>query len=614
MKPNSLATGFVLFASMLAHPASAQSLAREKTSSQAATKQLRAFLTKDWTYWMREYPEQATIFGYPGQNRRWTDFSPPAIERRNRSLQTSLEGLEAVPRNALPAGEQLNYDLYRKLLESAVEGLRFHDDAFPLASVFPNNLYIPITQVQGALQDVPNTFTAMPAAKASDYEDILVRLNRLPAFLDSVMALMKDGAAHGWTPPKITMRDVPKQAESQIVSDPLTSPLLAAFRAYPATFTAAQKQDFTRRAAEVYMQQVAPAFQRLADYLTETYIPACREKISISEIPGGADYYKYLVRWQTTTSLTAPEIHQIGLDQVKRIRAEMDEVILQTGFHGSFAEFVKFLNTDPRFRFSSKEELLMHYRDAAKRADPETALLIGRLPRLPYGIRAVPDAVAPSQTSAYYYQGAPEAGRPGYVYVNTYKLESRPSWDVEDTLLHEGVPGHHLQISLAQEMEGVPEFRKQVGYTAYVEGWGLYSESLGSEMGFYTDPYSKFGYLSAQMWRAVRLVVDTGMHSMEWSRDQALQYFEENTGQPEQNSIAEIDRYIVWPAQALGYMIGRLKIQELRRSAEQELGSRFEIRAFHDAVLDQGALPLDMLESQVHAWIAAQKEKRPSAE
>jgi uncharacterized protein (DUF885 family) len=270
------------------------------------------------------------------------------------------------------------------------------------------------------------------------------------------------------------------------------------------------------------------------------------------------------------------------------------------------------MNTDPRFRFSSADDLLVYVRDIAKRADPELAHLFGGLPRLPYGVKPVPEAVAPSQTAAYYDQGAPSAGRPGYVYVNTYKIESRPRWDAEDLFLHEGVPGHHLQISLAQEMNGVPEFRKQLGYTAYVEGWALYAESLGGEMGFYADPYSKFGYLSAQMWRAVRLVVDTGIHSMGWSREQAIEYFEENTGQPEQNAVVEVDRYIVWPGQALGYKIGQLKIQELRHAAEQELGDHFDIRAFHDAVLDQGALPLDILDARVTKWAAARKAKQPA--
>ena len=595
-----------------AHFAVAQNATAAKSSSDSATRELREFLAKDWKYWMHEYPEAATNFGYPGENARWSDYSPASIAARNEHLKEALSQLKAIPRAELPASEQLNYDLYDELLQTAVDGLRFHDDAFPIPSVFPGNLYVPITQVEGPLQDIPNTIAMMPATVPAQYQDILARLNGIPTVIDQTIDMMKNGMAHGWTAPKITMRDVPKQAESQVVSDPLASPLLAAFKNYPASFTAEQKADFTRRAETAYREKVAPSFRKLADFLTQTYIPACRDTISISDIPDGAAYYKYLVRWHTTTDMTPQQIHQIGLDLVKQTRNQMDELIKQTGFQGSFGDFVKFINTDPRFKFTSKDDMLLHYRATAKRADPELEHLFGKLPRLPYGVRAVPDAVAPSQTEAYYEQGAPDAARPGYLYVNAYDLPSRPTWDMEDLILHEGVPGHHLQISLAEEMQGVPEFRKQIGYTAFIEGWALYAETLGPEMGFYTDPYQKFGFLSAVMWRAVRLVVDTGIHSMGWSRDQAIQYFEETTGQPHLNSVVEIDRYIVWPGQALGYMIGRLQIQQLRQDAEKQLGDRFDIRAFHDAIVDQGAMPMDMLESRTKEWIAEQKAKTPA--
>ncbi|HTX15262.1 MAG TPA: DUF885 domain-containing protein [Candidatus Baltobacteraceae bacterium] len=595
-----------------AHFAVAQNATAAKSSSDSATRELREFLAKDWKYWMHEYPEAATNFGYPGENARWSDYSPASIAARNEHLKEALSQLKAIPRAELPASEQLNYDLYDELLQTAVDGLRFHDDAFPIPSVFPGNLYVPITQVEGPLQDIPNTIAMMPATAPAQYQDILARLNGIPTVIDQTIDMMKGGMAHGWTAPKITMRDVPKQAESQVVSDPLASPLLAAFKNYPASFTAEQKADFTRRAEAAYREKVAPSFRKLADFLTQTYIPACRDTISISDIPDGAAYYKYLVRWHTTTDMTPQQIHQIGLDLVKQTRNQMDELIKQTGFQGSFGDFVKFINADPRFKFTSKDDMLLHYRATAKRADPELEHLFGKLPRLPYGVRAVPDAVAPSQTEAYYEQGAPDAARPGYLYVNAYDLPSRPTWDMEDLILHEGVPGHHLQISLAEEMQGVPEFRKQIGYTAFIEGWALYAETLGPEMGFYTDPYQKFGFLSAVMWRAVRLVVDTGIHSMGWSRDQAIQYFEETTGQPHLNSVVEIDRYIVWPGQALGYMIGRLQIQQLRQDAEKQLGDRFDIRAFHDAIVDQGAMPMDMLESRTKEWIAEQKAKTPA--
>lgn len=581
----------------------------KQDGTRAATQRLRDFLSEDWKYWIGEYPENATAFGYPGENDRWSDYSPSAIDRRSRHLREGLTKLEVIPRNELPPDEQLNYDLYREQLETTIAGEAFHDDAFPLMTVSPTNLWMPINQVSGIQQYVPATIAQMPMERESDYRDLIARLNGIPKAIDQTIALMQEGMAQGWTPPKITMRDVAKQAGALVVSDPMASPLLAALRKFPATVPTALQAELTRQAVAAYTTKAAPAFAKLRDFLAQTYAPACRDAIPVSALPNGADYYKYLVRWQTTTGMTPDQIHQVGLDQVKQIRAEMDQVIADAGYAGRFTDFVKFVNSDSRFRYSSTDDMLLHYRAIAKQVDPHLAQLFGLLPRLPYGVKPVPDAIAPSQFEAYYEPGSPIAGRAGYLFVNTYDLQSRRSWDAEDLVLHEAVPGHHLQISLAQEMTDMPEFRKQLGYTAFVEGWALYSESLGPDVGLYTDPYSKFGYLSAQMWRAVRLVVDTGIHSMGWSRDQAIRYFVENTGQPEQNAIVEIDRYIVWPGQALGYKIGQLKIRELRTQAEQELGERFEVRAFHDAVVDQGALPLDILEARVKRWVAQQKTR-----
>ena len=592
--------------------ASTQTASVRTQRSNSAAARLRSFLDADWKYWISEYPENATAYGYPGENDRWTDYSPEAIVRRNQRLRQSLTELDAIPRNDLPPAEQLNYDLYHEQLQITIEGLAFHGDAFPLQTEFPGSLYLPISQMGGVQQGIPEVIAQMSLERTSDYRDLIARLNGIPAEIDQNIALMKLGMAQGWTQPRITMRDVPKQVDAQIISDPMASPLLAAFKNFPATVPTADRQQLADAAKTAYTQKVAPAFTRLRDFLTNVYIPACRDTVSAASLPNGADYYKYLVRWETTTSMTPDQIHQTGLDQVKQIRGQMTDLIDQSGFQGTFADFEKFLNTDKRFIFPSADDMLLQYRAKAKQVDPQLAHLFGLLPRLPYGVKEVPAASAPSQTTAYYEPGSPIAGRPGYLFVNTYDLPSRPSWAVDDLVLHESVPGHHLQISLAQEMPDMPEFRKQLGYTAFVEGWGLYAESLGPEVGLYGDPYSKFGYLSAQMWRAVRLVVDTGIHSEGWTRDQAIQYFEENTGQPHLNSVVEVDRYIVWPGQALGYKIGQLKVLELRHEAEQKLGPRFDIRKFHDAVLDQGALPLDILEKQVDAWITNQSVSAPA--
>ena len=309
----------------------------------------------------------------------------------------------------------------------------------------------------------------------------------------------------------------------------------------------------------------------------------------------------------TTTAMSAEQIHEIGLAEVKRLRAEMDVVIESTGFEGGFEAFLQFIRTDPRFYHTSADDLMREYRDIAKRADPQLTRLFGTLPRTPYGVIEVPDYAAPSQTTAYYQPGSLEAGRPGYFFANTYALETRPRWEMEALTLHEAVPGHHLQIAIQQELQNLPWFRQTPIYTAYIEGWGLYSESLGEEMGFYRDPYSKFGQLTYEMWRAIRLVVDTGMHQLGWSRQQAIDYFKANAGKSEHDIVVEIDRYIVWPGQALAYKIGELKIKELRAHAEQALGDRFDIRAFHDEVLGKGAVPLNVLEANIKAWVEAQR-------
>jgi uncharacterized protein (DUF885 family) len=357
----------------------------------------------------------------------------------------------------------------------------------------------------------------------------------------------------------------------------------------------------TKAAVAAYTESVRPAFSRLQEFVAKVYLPACRATTGAGALPKGAALYAYNVRWHTTTARTAKEIHEIGLAEVKRIRGEMDGVLSKVRFKGSFDDFKQFLRTNPAFYFTEAGSLVNGYRDVAKRADPHLARLFGTLPRTPYGVQRVPDAVAPSQTTAYYEPGALAAGRPGNMYANTYKLDARPKWEMEALTLHEAVPGHHLQIALAQELEGLPEFRRNTSYTAFVEGWALYAESLGEEMGFYEDPYSKFGQLTYEMWRAVRLVVDTGLHSMGWTRQQAIDFFAANAAKTLQDITVEVDRYIVWPGQALGYKMGQLKIRELRAETERRLGSKFSLRTFHDVVLGQGAVPLDVLERRLRS-------------
>jgi len=549
----------------------------------------------DWDYAMAVSPESATYNGYPGGETRWTDLSREAIARRKALASRALPALATIDRAQLGPVDRVSYDIFKRLTEEEVEGNRF-----------PRELY-QLTQLNGIHQDAAQVLQSMPAENAEQLENQLARLKALPAEVDHVISLLEEGLAKGVTPPQITLREVPTQVLNQIPEEPLKSPLLGAFVNLPAAVSGEKGLEFRAAGAKIYAEEVRPAFQRLEKFVREKYLPGARQTIAASDLPDGKAWYAWRIKTETSTDLTAQQIHDIGLAEVKRIRAEMERVKAETGFKGSLQEFFAYLRTDPKFFFTDKEDLLRAYRDIAKRADPQLIKLFKTLPRTPYGVLPVPTYAEKSQTTAYYYPGAAETGRPGYFFANTYALNTRPKWEMEPLTLHEAVPGHHLQISLAQEMSDLPDFRRHNGYTAFVEGWGLYSESLGEEMGFYTDPYAKFGQLTYEMWRSVRLVVDTGMHALGWSRQQAIDFFKDNTPKSEHDITVEIDRYIVWPGQALAYKLGELKIKELRAYASKELGARFDVRLFHDEVLRNGAVPLSVLETHIKEWVAAQK-------
>jgi uncharacterized protein (DUF885 family) len=502
-----------------------------------------------------------------------------------------VNDLKSIESSELGSQARLEYDLIRKRFEHEIEGFRFPSE------------YLPINQLGGVQQSVPRLLTLMPAESVEDYEDMLARLRAVPALIEQTVALMDRGLAVGVTPPRITLREVPQQVRNLLPEDPFDSPILRPFGDLPDDMPIEMKEGLRRRAKQIVSQEVYPAYRSLLDYLEASYLPRAREGIARSSLPDGERWYTYDVRGHTTTELTPQQIHEIGLAEVKRIREKMEQVMLDAGFEGEFSEFTEFLRTDARFYFEKPEDLLSAYRDICKRADPELIRLFGTLPRQPYGVKQVPAHAEKSQTTAYYQAGSLSAGRPGYFYANTYDLDTRPKWEMEALSLHEAVPGHHLQIALALELEETHELLKYSFYTAYVEGWGLYAESLGEKMGFYRDPYSKFGQLTYEMWRAVRLVVDTGIHSRGWSRQRAIEFFAENTAKTAHDIAVEVDRYIVWPGQALAYKIGELKIKKLRAYAREQLGSAFDIRAFHDAVLLGGALPLDILEQRIERWV-----------
>jgi uncharacterized protein (DUF885 family) len=553
----------------------------------------------DWEYNNVVYPEFATSTGYSGQNDRWTDLSVAAINRRQADVKSELKVVRAINRAHLNAPDQLSYDIFKRGIDEAIEGMRFPGDL------------LQITQMGGP-QSSASTIDQMPAATVKDYTDIISRLRSLPVVVDQTIALLDSGAKRGVTPPRITLRDVPTQVANLIPQDPLKSALLAPFTRFPVGIVESDRTRLRADAVRAYNEQDRPAFQRLQNYLTNTYLPHSRETIGMSVLPDGAAWYAYNVKVQTTTTRTPQQIHDLGLSEVKRIRTQMDSLIRSTGFSGDFAAFTNMLRTDPKFFYTDSAALVRAYRDIAKRIDPELPKLFGRLPRLTYGVATIPSYSAPSQTTAYYQGGSPDSHRAGQFFVNTYKLDTRPMWEMEVLTAHEAVPGHHLQIAISEELEGIPEFRRYGGYTAFIEGWGLYSESLGPELGLYTDPYSKFGQLTYEMWRAIRLVIDTGIHSFGWSRQQAIDYFKANSAKTENDITVEVDRYIVWPGQALAYKSGELEIKALRKYAEHELGSLFDVRAFHDQILSQGALPLDVLDTRIRAWVAAQKLRRVS--
>lgn len=576
--------------------AMAQIAAEKPNSAKEHDKLWRLFDTY-WTYTMTQYPEYATSVGFPGQNGRWTDMSLPAIERRKRELQAPMKALKSINRSALDKADQRNYDIFEYELAMAIAGSRFPDELMP------------INQLEGAQEAPANNIDQNPTVTVRDYEDIISRLRGVPTIIDQSIELMKAGLKANITPPKVTLTEVPQQIKNQIVDDPMASPLLQPFKKFPSTVPAAEQERLKKSAATIYSDTIAPAYRKLHTFFTEEYLPHTRDTLALTALPNGKEWYAHNIRSRTTTQLSPEEIHKIGLEQVKLLRAQMEELIKESGFKGNFQEFSTYVRTDPKFFHKDKEALLVAYRDIAKRIDPMLMKQFGTLPRQQYGIEPVPAYSEKSQPTAYYRGGTISGGRAGVFYANTYKVDTRPKWEMEALTLHEAVPGHHLQIALAQEMENVPEFRKHTGFTAYTEGWGLYSEGLGRELGLYQDPYSRYGQLTYDMWRSIRLVLDTGIHSMGWTRQQAIDFFRENCAKSDHDIEVEVDRYIVWPGQATAYKIGQLTFQDLKKQAQRELGDRYDVRAFHDAALGMGTLPLDTLKAEMSAWMAQQKAK-----
>jgi uncharacterized protein (DUF885 family) len=568
-------------------------LSAQESRVNETAKTLHDIFASEWNYWMEQYPTWASMLGDRRWNDRWEDRSLDAINKRHSHNLAVLTKLRVMDRESLSSSDRLNYDLFVKNHQEHIEAYQYRWYLIPLNQ-------------RGGVQTADELADALRFDSVKDYEDWLARLRALPMYIQQTIALMREGVKGQMMLPKIVLERIPAQIDHQIVGDPKESPFYKPFRRVSASVAESDRSRLALAAERVIMDAVVPAFRQLKEFVVDDYLPAGLDQVGVWQLPQGEALYGFAARRHTTTEMRPEQIHEIGLSEVKRIRAEMQTIIDKLGYKGSFREFTEFLRSDPQFYYKTPEELLAAYRALTRRIDPLLVKLFKTLPRMPYGVEPVPKNIAPDTTTAYYRQPAADGSRAGTFFANIYKPETRPKHEMMALSLHEAVPGHHLQIALAAEQEALPNFRRHGGYTAFIEGWGLYAESLGHELGLYDDPYSRFGQLTYEMWRAVRLVVDTGIHHMRWGRQTAIDFFLENTAKPELDIVNEVDRYIVWPGQALAYKIGQLKISAIRAKAEKALESQFDIRAFHDELLKDGALPLDVLEAKMDSWIAAQ--------
>jgi len=558
-----------------------------------ATEDFATLLDEHWEWQMSTSPVFASMLGDRRFNDQWGDNSLAGIEKEHQATREFLRRVYAIDNDSLSAEDQLNHELFRRQLQESVDEHPFNEHLIPFTH-------------RGGIQNPENVTSQLRLVTVEDYEDWLARVQKLDVVIDENIALAEEGRKRGIVAPKILMQRIPDQLALQVVEFASDSPLFKAFEDMPDSIPAADRERLRAAATDALENEILPAYRKLNKYFNEKYFPATRDSIGLSALPNGSAWYEHLARSFTTTRMTPDDIHRLGLEEVKRIRGEMEEVIAEVGFEGSFQDFLVFLRTDPQFYYNNPEDLYEAYLATSKRIDPELVNLFGLLPRMPYGVKPIPDAVAPDTTTAYYSGPAADGSRAGIYWVNLYRPEVRPKYEIEVLSVHEAMPGHHLQIALQQELGDMPKFRRFGGFTAFVEGWGLYSERLGYDLGLYEDPYSRFGQLTYDMWRAVRLVVDTGMHYKGWTRQQAIDFFKDNAAKAEHDIVNEIDRYLLMPGQALAYKIGQLKILALRDGAQRQLGEDFDIRAFHDHLLGAGALPLDLLEQRMDAWLAAQ--------
>ena len=578
----------------------AVSLGLTLPASAAPSDDFRRLLDEHYRWLLRESPVYATNLGVRDHDDRIDDLSPAARQSRLRQARRFLQRLDRIPAEELSEADRVNRAILRRGLAEAVELERFGQR---------NMLF---TTYWGWHQDAAGMANNLPFRTRSDYESYLRRIEQYPTLNDQALSITREAVRGGFVLPCSVLDGFEQSISGVIAEDPARSRFYEPFtRQRPLDVSEADWARMQERARSIVTSTVNPAFRRHHDYYMRDYRPRCARSDSISAQRGGREYYAFRVRQSTTTDLTPQQIHDIGLAEVRRILADMDRVAREAGF-ASREAFIQDLRTNPQYYATTPEQLMREVARVTKEIDGQMPALFGTLPRLPYGIRAIPAETAERTTTAYYNPGSPESGIAGTYYVNTSRLDQRPLWEIPALSLHEAVPGHHHQIALQQEVALAPFRRHFNSFTAFTEGWGLYAESLGEQMGLYNTPARRMGQLSYQMWRAARLVVDTGIHAMGWDKARAVRFMREHTALTDANIEAEVNRYISWPGQALGYMIGHIRIRELRQRAERELGGRFDIRRFHDAVLLNGSVPLDVLEDQVNNWIASERTQAVS--
>jgi uncharacterized protein (DUF885 family) len=555
----------------------------------------RALLDSDWQFTMQQAPEYATAVGDHRYDDLLTDASPAAEDRRDEHERALLRALRHIDVDVLTGEDRISYDFALQRAQLAVDFQRY-----------PALRTRVLSAKQGLQLEMPEMMQDFPVRTELDARHALARLEAMPRRIAQDIDWLREGRRLGWVTFKASLAQVPDQIDQLLARPPAENALLAPFWRLPADLPAERRTALQDKAAAVLQDAVAPAYLALRKVIVDELLPASPDNGAMSAYPDGDAVYKLYVRDQTTLPLDAKAIHAIGLAEMARIHGEIDAVMKQAGFGGSYAEFEEQLAHDPKWYYTNADELLAGYRDIAKRIDPQLTRLFLTLPRTPYGVRAIP-AFQGANTVEFYTPGAADASTPGWFNANAVALAQRPKWDMVDLFMHEGVPGHHLQVSRAHELVQLPMFRRMAGPNAYVEGWALYAEGLGQDLGLYADPYVHYGYLRAQAWRAGRLVVDTGIHALGWTRQQAIDYLVDSGGLAREDATAEVDRYYVWPGQALGYKLGELKILELRRKARDALGDRFDLRAFDQEILDHGALPLPVLEHVIVDWLARVK-------